>query len=291
MTAEASYISAANPGGASREELRVLFAGDSQTMPDHMLGPKIYDFFLFHYIENGAGVFRTEEAVFHLQAGSGFLIHPNQLVSYASDHEQPWKYRWMAFTGGNAASLVQRAGFSLSLPIMHGNVHSGIPQALASILQLFREQREGAHLASLGYLYLILAEAEGSRTENMAPLTGETRGDRIVKQMIHYMSSQYAYPISIEEMCSGLGYNRAYLSRIFKKETGISPVSYLLKLRIDKARHLLRERPDLSIEQVANSVGIPDSLYFSRQFRRFHGEAPSRYRQSAAGLKSRSVMK
>ncbi|MNP73242.1 HTH-type transcriptional activator RhaS [compost metagenome] len=84
-------------------------------------------------------------------------------------------------------------------------------------------------------------------------------------------------------MCSSLGYNRAYLSRIFKKETGLTPVTYLLKLRIDKSRQLLRERPELSIEQIAASVGLADALYFSRQFRRFHGESPSAYRKNASG--------
>jgi AraC-like DNA-binding protein len=98
--------------------------------------------------------------------------------------------------------------------------------------------------------------------------------------MIQYMSTQYAHPVSIEQMSASLGYNRAYLSRIFKQETGLSPVTYLLKLRIDKSRQLLRERPDLSIEQVSASVGLPDALYFSKQFKRFHGEAPTLYREN-----------
>jgi AraC-like DNA-binding protein len=102
--------------------------------------------------------------------------------------------------------------------------------------------------------------------------------------MIHYMSSQYAHPVSIEQMCGSLGYNRAYLSRVFKQETGLSPVTYLLKLRIEKSSQLLRERPELSVEQVAASVGLTDALYFSRQFKRFCGQSPSglphRHRQS-----------
>jgi AraC-like DNA-binding protein len=128
-----------------------------------------------------------------------------------------------------------------------------------------------------------MAEAEEKLVRESALPTGESGVQRTVKQMIHYMSSQYAHPISIELMCSSLGYNRAYLSRIFKKTTGLSPVTYLLKLRIDKSRQLLRERPELSIEQIAASVGLTDALYFSRQFRRFHGESPSEYRRNAAG--------
>lgn len=103
---------------------------------------------------------------------------------------------------------------------------------------------------------------------------------RIVKQMIHYMSSQYAHPVSIEDMCNSLGYNRAYMSRIFKKETGMTPITYLLKLRIDKARQLLRERPELSTQQIAASVGLTDALYFSKQFKRFYQVSPTGYRAS-----------
>lgn len=43
---------------------------------------------------------------------------------------------------------------------------------------------------------------------------------------------------------------------------------------------MLRERRDLTVEQIASSVGLQDALYFSRQFRRFHGESPTDYRES-----------
>ncbi|WP_238996697.1 AraC family transcriptional regulator [Paenibacillus pinistramenti] len=276
-------MSAANPDFSGQDVLRVLFAGESQTAPVHRLGPKIYDFYLFHYIEEGRGVFRTEKGTYRLRAGSGFMIEPDHLVSYESDGSNPWRYRWLAFSGAGAKELARQAGFSDDSPVIHSTENGPIPDALSSILSAFREQREGAGLAALGYLYLIMAEAKHSLVSGAGSAEGEAHTQRIVKQMIHYMASQYAYPISIEEMCSGLGYNRAYLSRVFKKGTGMSPVTYLLKLRIDKARHLLRDRPDLSIEQVASSVGLTDPLYFSRQFKRFYGEAPSLYRHSLTG--------
>lgn len=118
-----------------------------------------------------------------------------------------------------------------------------------------------------------------SRSEQPSHITfAEPQVQRMVKQMMSYMSAQYAHPISIEQMSISLGYNRAYLSRVFKQETGMTPVTYLLKLRIDQSKRILRERPDLSIEQVAASVGLADPLYFSRQFKREVGESPSRYR-------------
>lgn len=279
---EQSYAVASNPVYYEGQSLHVLFAGESQTPPRHQAGPKIYDYFLLHCIEQGFGQFRTEYRTYDLGPGDCFLIHPAQLVSYVSDEVRPWKYRWTAFSGTDAAKLVEEAGFSPEQPVAACGEKSVIPGALAGIMEAFYSGQESGHLTSLGYLYLTLGEASGT-LKALTRLPGkDSQVKRTVKQMIHYMSSQYAHPVSIELMCASLGYNRAYLSRIFKEETGLSPVTYLLKLRIDKSRQLLRERPELSVEQVASSVGLTDALYFSRQFKRFCGQSPTAYRAVTA---------
>lgn len=278
-----TYSAAANPELEEAKNLHVLFAGESQTLPDHRLGPKVYDYFLLHFVEQGKGRFRTESAAYDLHEGDCFLILPEQLVSYASDLTEPWRYRWIAFAGTRAAELVQQAGFAPEQPVFRHGPGSPIPAMLDRVLRAFQSKKTSAHLLSLGLLYQLMGEAQETLVKESALPTGEAGVQRIVKQMIHYMASQYAHPVSIEQMCSSLGYNRAYLSRIFKRATGIAPVTYLLKLRIDKSRQLLRERPELSIEQIAASVGLTDPLYFSRQFRRFHHESPSEYRRSVSG--------
>lgn len=273
-----SYSVASNPVYHNQGGLHVLFAGASQTLPGHALGPKLYDYYLLHYVENGAGTFRTERHTYDLAAGDCFLIHPGQLVSYQSHNRKPWQYRWIAFTGSEAAGHVEQAGFRPEKSVFHAGTSCDISNWLSVMQDAFAERKESAHYTSLGTLYMILAEAQNHLSEGQTLTSGESSIRRTVKQMIQYMSTQYAYPVSIEQMSESLGYNRAYLSRIFKQETGLTPVTYLLKLRIDKSRQLLRERPDLSIEQVSASVGMPDALYFSKQFKRFHGEAPSLYR-------------
>ncbi|MEC0091696.1 AraC family transcriptional regulator [Paenibacillus macquariensis] len=279
MTFNSTYSVAANPVHHDGNSLHVLFAGESQTSPLHALGPKIYDYYLLHFIEKGTGTFRTEHHIYELGEGSCFLIHPGQLVSYVSDAEHPWCYRWVAFIGHDAKDKVAEAGFVANHSVFTSiKEHPHIPSAISRMQEVFYTKKESAYMASLGYLYLILAEAQDVLSSE-SRLTGtESQVQRTVKQMILYMSTQFAHPVSIEQMCDSLGYNRAYLSRIFKKETGLSPITYLLKLRIDKSRQLLRERPELSIEQIASSVGITDALYFSRQFRRFCNLSPSAYR-------------
>ncbi|WP_172249546.1 AraC family transcriptional regulator [Saccharibacillus deserti] len=275
-----SYSVAPNPVYDDKGMLYVLFAGESQTLPEHKIGPKIYDYFLLHIVEEGRGTFVHDGQPYELEAGDAFLIRPGRLVSYISDSRRPWRYRWISFAGKLAEDTVRTAGLTRQHPVFRPAPESDIPRLLLHTLESFRSRRAGAHLASLGYLHLILSAAEDVVRGDSALPAADTAGSLAVKQMIRYMTDQYAHPVSIEDMCQSLGYNRAYLSRLFKKETGAAPVTYLLRLRIDKARGLLRERPDLSIQQIASSVGLTDPLYFSRQFQRLHGQSPTAYRES-----------
>lgn len=274
-----TYSVASNPAQQGGGWLHVRFAGESQTLPEHALGPKIFDHYLLHIIESGHGVFRTETDRYQLGPGDCFLIHPGQIVSYVSDASQPWRYRWVAFDGEHADEEISRLGLTPEKPVLHLVEKNPIPGYVSLIQGHFQSREESSHMAAIGYLHLIWAEIMNQSGRPSRLTLSEPQVQRTVKQMISYMASQYAHPVSIEQMCTSLGYNRAYLSRIFKQETGMTPITYLLKLRIDQSKRLLRERPDLSIEQVSASVGLTDPLYFSRQFKRLVGRSPSRYRK------------
>ncbi|MCY9512869.1 AraC family transcriptional regulator [Paenibacillus apiarius] len=277
-----TYSVASNPMLIEREGIHVLFSGESQTPPFHKLGPKLYDYYLLHHIMDGYGTFITETQSYPLGPGDAFLIAPNELVSYASDAHAPWEYRWIAFKGERAEPLVRAAGFTPQRPVVSAGLQCEAPQWMDRIRHAFHERRAAADLVAHGCLHLIMADyADHQRSAGEdVRLRPESEIQQTVRQMIQMMSTQYAHPLSIEQIADSLGYSRAYLSRIFKRVTEMTPVTFLLKLRIDKGRQLLRERPNLTIEQIAASVGIPDALYFSRQFRRFYGQSPTFYRSS-----------
>ncbi|KRE35603.1 AraC family transcriptional regulator [Paenibacillus sp. Soil724D2] len=285
MPKSESYYVVSNPLPSQESELTVLFAGESQTKPEHRLGPKVYDYFLIHYVISGKGVFSSQGEEYELGAGDSFVIEPEQLISYVSDETDPWHYCWIAFTGTQAAALVASTGLNPLQPIIHTKRNRHIPVLFRHIQQALRSKKANAQLKSIGYLHLLLGEyCETLSASTLAGVVTEAESDRIVQQAIHYLSTQYAEPITIELMAESLGYNRAYLSRMFKRHTKVTPVTFLLKLRVDKARLLLRERLELTIEQIASSVGFYDPLYFSKQFRRWYGVSPSEYRNQIKSL-------
>lgn len=100
-----------------------------------------------------------------------------------------------------------------------------------------------------------------------------------VEMIIHLMQENLAGDLSLEKMAQAAGLGIAHFSHIFRKSTGHSPIEYLIKLRLQKAKELLGDF-HLSIKEVAYSSGFKDYSHFSMMFTRAHGVSPSQYRET-----------
>jgi signal transduction histidine kinase/AraC-like DNA-binding protein len=127
----------------------------------------------------------------------------------------------------------------------------------------------------------ILTEHETSAALHRLLLGADTlppQTSALVKRTILYLQQNYASPLSRREIADAVGVSENYLSRIFRREVGITPWDYLNRFRIKKARELLTHS-DQSITSVALTVGFSDPAYFSRVFRKQVGLSPSAYRE------------
>lgn len=285
MSRSPTYRVASNPSPAVPEDLAVLFAGESQTRPSHRVGPKISDYYLLHHVISGVGKFYLGDFEATLGVGDTFLIPPHQLASYESDERDPWRYRWVAFTGARADALIAEAGLGDGRFTVHTGANRQPGDRCRHIFEAFLARNRSATLEAAGHLHLLLAvlreHAEAGEGPSLRPASHR---EELAQQAISYLTAQYAEPVTIEGMAETLGYNRAYLSRLFKAHTGLSPATYLTKFRVEQSRRLLRERPELTVEQVASSVGFQDALYFSKQFKRWYGHSPTEYRTIIARI-------
>ena len=99
-----------------------------------------------------------------------------------------------------------------------------------------------------------------------------------IRNVINYIQKKYADPIHIQDIADYCGLDRSYLSKLFKNATNYSPQEYLIYVRMNKAKNLLRNE-DLSIQNIAYSVGYSDPFAFSKIFKREVGISPSGYRE------------
>ena len=71
--------------------------------------------------------------------------------------------------------------------------------------------------------------------------------------------------------------SKVHFSRFFKQITGMPPVQFVLKIRIDRAKELL-DFTDKPIAEIAEASGFPDQNYFARTFKKITGMSPTQYR-------------
>ncbi|WP_139992260.1 ABC transporter substrate-binding protein [Paenibacillus paridis] len=112
----------------------------------------------------------------------------------------------------------------------------------------------------------------------------DTSAPELAAQIAHFIQEHYEKAISMEMLASCFHYSTHYLSRVFKRKYGCSPIEYLIQTRINRAKFLLNET-DVTIREVADSIGYTDMYYFSRLFKKQTGATPAQFKMHNLALK------
>lgn len=100
----------------------------------------------------------------------------------------------------------------------------------------------------------------------------------VVGAAIQYMEMNHKSQMPVKTIAKKVGISGSYLTHLFTKQTGMSPVRFLNSLRIKKAIELLEET-DLYISQIAFAVGFQSIQHFNRIFKKMMKKSPSDYRR------------
>lgn len=112
--------------------------------------------------------------------------------------------------------------------------------------------------------------ADGSSYYNL-------RNKELIKKVKHYISSNIAKePISLNTTAEIMHISPNYLSRIFKEETGINFIDYLIEARLEMSKDLLLHS-DMSIKSIAEAAGYNSLLYYNKKFKERYGKTPKQY--------------
>ena len=142
---------------------------------------------------------------------------------------------------------------------------------------------EAIHIKAFDYLLKPWKEERLCELINMAieNVRSMQKTDSIVhsqKDVIKdYIDRNYKKDISAKDVAGILGYSDVYFSKVFKQLFDDNFINYLTKIRIDRAKLLLKD-VSFNIKEVGKSVGYADSNYFTKVFKRSVGMSPSEYR-------------
>ena len=110
-----------------------------------------------------------------------------------------------------------------------------------------------------------------------APASRFVRKAEQLKPALEYIETHYGQPISLEALARLTGMSPKYFCRFFRTIVHRSPIDYVNYYRVECATHFLAAS-DMTVAEIAQRCGYNDSSFFIKQFRKYKGTTPSRYR-------------
>ena len=150
-----------------------------------------------------------------------------------------------------------------------------VESLFVKLLNTYNAQTKTCFTDCLSLIYNIYSEIIA--VHNDSYLTTGTK-NKIVDSK-KYIDTHYSdSSLNIAHLSKRLNMSEVYFRKLFKFEIGISPSKYIVSVRLNKAKHLLRYYPFLSVEECALQCGFNSVQYFSRVFFSEFGIVPSKYR-------------
>lgn len=236
--------------------------------------------------KSGTGEIVVDGTSYPIMPGKLFMLRPGMIAEArfeSASAPQLYMARFSAQTFGGNGGVGQMLPDD-SLAFWPGDVELAIstrPQTEAQLDQLIglkgERHRLGRWKRTVLFQQLLLTIAEGviGGREH-----GQDQRDTI-GQVLSYMNEHYMEQLPIRSLARMHGISPTNFAAMFRKRTGVSPVEYLTRLRIEKAKSALFTRERMA--DVALKVGYRDELYFSRMFKRIVGVAPTLYIKKHSG--------
>ena len=156
--------------------------------------------------------------------------------------------------------------------------------ATAEMLIAFIERSQGRDLADqVAHAMLFQRPDSEVATARAAMPGGISDMDRRLARLTATMQTYLESPLPVADVCRRANVEETTARRLFRRHFKQSPSAYYLRLRLERARTLLRYSR-LGIAEIANAVGFADTASFSHAFKRVFGLPPSRARQDLSGL-------
>lgn len=103
--------------------------------------------------------------------------------------------------------------------------------------------------------------------------------NHLVLEVKKYIEEQLENTIRVTDICQKFGYSKSYLSKLFHQQCGETLAYYIVQLKINNAKQLIREG-NLNFAQISTLLDFDNPQYFSRVFKRVTGMSPTEFKHS-----------
>lgn len=255
--------------------------------------PNIHEFFEMVYIKKGNAVFEISGTSVEIGPNNIIIIKPRQYHKFEVKSQAGCEFIVLNFGFENKfdnqfaeVSLEdflnfvnkKELGRFISLKVSHKN-------EIINLLNRILKERENPEIGSefLNYLlvlelFVLISRALKMEWENSIK-NKSPKLKELIQAAVNYINNNYERDISLTDISKYVFLSTSYFTRAFKEEMGVSPINYLLNVRVERAKELLRET-DAKISDIALSVGFSNQQRFNDIFKKYTQKTPLQYRKS-----------
>lgn len=234
--------------------------------------------YIIHYVLSGEGILTFKNKTYNITKNNLFILPPHSNASYKQNRNNPWSYIWIELNGISMKSFLDKIQFDTDNFMYHDNDKLYLKNCLINmILDDDKATLKSEYYVILGYIFKIfsfLIKYYPKEVENYS-----SKQEIVVHKICEYLERKFDDPnLSLDEIAKKFYFTQSYLTRLFKKEMGITPIQYIDELRMKKAIELLGHKT-FTIEQIAETLGYSNQFYFTKRFKKYYGMPPSKYKQ------------
>ncbi len=234
-----------------------------------------HSWFEIYYLESGKCSYLIEDTLYEVKAGDIVLIpayrihktaystasHSRLLLSLSDNYLPPYVH-----------TLLEGDNYIYRNPKISADAYAIVKDIESEYLNWDSYSSDMIN----GYVHMLFTLLCRNRNYYKNQRTG---GSLRVEKVLNYIKGNYQSHITLSQTAKAYSITPEHLSRIFKKETGLSFHEYLTSIRLKEAEHLLKLEEKKSISEVAYSCGFNDSNYFSYKFKKVYGLSPLQFQK------------
>ena len=249
-----------------------------------------HDYLELDFVLSGCGRYRIGEKVYDVSEGDLLILNPGvkHQVVLIEGNETPNTDFFLAVSDFQLVDMPRNhLPLPGSAPVIHtsGELRQKVFRICSSMQAENAMSRQGKYYMLKSYmiqlLLLIIREQYDPVERSGAYVFKSVNKKYVVEQILNYFEDHYDEKISLDQVADNMYLSPFYVSKIFKSETGDTPIRHLINIRLEKAHELLEKGWSGSIQEAAAAVGYDDAYHFSKLFKKRYGVSPSQVKRKA----------
>lgn len=233
------------------------------------------------YVAEGEGRYIVGSREYAVKAGDLVICNAETIHGEAPFQEHTMQTYCCALSG------VHRQGCppgclipAQQRPVLQlGQFEKPVGQIMPNIYELcITSPRHAEICRGLAVSVLLMVEQALYLHDRQDRCQSEQKNEALVRNITDYLDRHYTEPLSLEQIAGQMHISVSYLSHLFKRETGLSPMQYVIHRRIGEAQSLLMETR-LPVHEIEERLGFGSSCHLTAMFKKYVGIAPREYRK------------